>query len=141
MTEMIEKLNEDIKDAMKKGEKERLDAIRYLKSMLMENKTSKKPIAEMDVMIAHSKKLKDSLVNFPEGNELRIKTEKEIGFLSVYLPQQMGEDEVKKIIKDIVAKGANNMGMIMKELTPQIKGRFDGKLANDFVKLAIEGKL
>ena len=41
---IIEKLNGDIKDAMKKGEKERLDAVRYLKSMLLENKTSKKPM-------------------------------------------------------------------------------------------------
>jgi len=141
MTEMIEKLNGDIKDAMKKGEKERLDAIRYLKSMLLENKTSKKPMPEIDVIIAHSKKLKDSLASFPEGNEIRAKTEKEITFLAVYLPEQMGEDDVKKIIKEIMAKGANNVGMIMKELTPQIKGKFDGKLANDFVKLAIEGKL
>lgn len=141
MTEMIEKLNQDIKDAMKKGEKERLDAIRYLKSMLMENKTSKKPIAELDVIIAHCKKLKDSLATFPEGNELKAKTEKEISFLSIYLPQQMSEEEVKKVIKDIIARGANNMGMIMKDLSPQIKGRFDGKLANDFVKMAIEGKL
>lgn len=141
MTEMIEKLNVDIKDAMKTGQKEKLDAIRYLKSMLMENKTSKKPIAEIDVIIAHSKKLKDSLENFPAGSELRVKTEKELGFISIYLPQQMNEDEVKTIIRNIVANGANNMGMVMKELSPQIKGRFDGKMANDFVKLALEGKL
>lgn len=141
MTEMIEKLNVDIKDAMKTGQKEKLDAIRYLKSMLMENKTSKKPIAEIDVIIAHSKKLKDSLENFPAGSELRVKTEKELGFISIYLPQQMNEGEVKTIIRNIVANGANNMGMVMKELSPQIKGRFDGKMANDFVKLALEGKL
>ena len=141
MTEMIEKLNVDIKDAMKSGEKERLDAIRYLKSMLMENKTSKKPVPEMDVVIAHSKKLKDSLDTFPAGSDLRNKTEKELGFISVYLPQQMSDEEVRNLVKSIVAKGANNMGMVMKELSPQIKGRFDGKLANDYVKLALEGKL
>ena len=141
MTDMISKINDDIKDAMKKGEKERLDAVRYLKSMLLENKTSKKPIAEIDVAIAHCKKLKDSLASFPDGNELKNKTEREIQFLAVYLPSQMGEDEVKAIIKTIIQNGANNMGMIMKELTPQIKGHFDGKMANDFVKLGLEGKL
>ncbi len=136
---MIERLNTDIKEAMKAKEKERLEALRYLKSMLMENKTSKKPKDEMDVVISHVKKLRDSLENFPEGNPIREKTINEIDFLAVYMPSQLSEADVKSLIQEIMSKhDAPNMGAIMKELTPQIKGRFDGKLANQFVREALE---
>ena len=106
--------------------------------MLIENKTSKSPIAEADVAIRYVKKLKDSLVNFPEGNPIRAKTEKEIEILKSYVPKELSSDEVQGFIKEIIAKtpGAN-AGMIMKELTPKIKGQFDGKLANELVKAAL----
>ena len=135
---MFLKVTEDIKQAMLSKDKDRLDALRFLKSMLIENKTSKNPIAEIDVAVKYVKKLKDSLENFPEGNPIRAKTEKEIEILKAYLPQELTADEVKNIIKEIIAThpGAN-MGMVMKELTPKIKGQFDGKLANDFVKQAL----
>jgi uncharacterized protein YqeY len=135
---MFEKITEDIKQAMLRKDKDSLDALRYLKAMLIENKTSKAPIAEMDVLVRHVKKLKDSLESFPEGNAIRLKTVKEIEALQIYMPKQITEDEVKTIIKEIIAAhpGAN-MGMVMKELTPKIKGQFDGKLANDLVKAAL----
>ncbi len=135
---MLERLNADIKEAMKAKDKERLDAVRYLKSMLMENNTSKSPKPEMDVVIAHVKKLKDSIQAFPEGNPIREKTIKEVELLSVYMPEQMDEAQVKKLIQDIIkSHDAPNMGTVMKELTPQIKGKFDGKLANQFVREAL----
>lgn len=135
---MMEQITEDIKKAMFAREKERLDALRYLKAMLIENKTSKAPIAEMDVLIKHVKKLKDSLENFPEGNELRIKTEKEIAALQDYLPKQLGEDEVKGMIASIVSANPGiNAGLVMKELSPKIKGQFDSKRANELVKAAL----
>lgn len=135
---MMEKITEDIKQAMIAKDKDRLDALRYLKAMLIENKTSKAPIAEMDVLIKHVKKLKDSLENFPEGNELRLKTEKEIAALQEYLPKQLGEDEVKGMIKAIIsAQPGINAGLVMKELSPKIKGQFDSKRANELVKEAL----
>lgn len=128
-------INTDIKDAMIKKEKERLDALRYLKAMLIENKTSKTPIEEMDVLIKHVKKLKDSLVNFPEGNDVRTRTEKEISFLTVYMPKELTEEEVIAIIDSILqATPGANQGIVMKELTPKIKGQFDGKRASELVK-------
>lgn len=135
---MMEQITEDIKKAMIAKDKDRLDALRYLKAMLIENKTSKAPIGEMDVLIKHVKKLKDSLENFPEGNELRIKTEKEIAALSDYLPKQLSEDEVKAMISSIIAATPGiNAGLVMKELSPKIKGQFDSKRANELVKSAL----
>ena len=132
---MFEKVTEDIKKAMFAKDKERLDALRYYKSMLIENKTSKAPIAEMDVLIKHVKKLKDSLENFPPDNEIRKKTEREIIVLSEYMPKQLDEATVKGYIKDIIAGTPGiNAGLVMKELSPKIKGQFDSKLANELVK-------
>ena len=66
---MFEQVSSDIKDAMKAKDKPKLDALRMLKSRLIENKTAKKPKAELDVVIQYCKQLKDSLTEFPEGSE------------------------------------------------------------------------
>lgn len=135
---MFELITEDIKKAMIAKDKERLDALRYLKAMLIENKTSKAPIAEMDVLIKHVKKMKDSLESFPPENEIRKKTEREIAVLSEYMPKQLDETSVAKMIADIIsATPGINAGLVMKELNPKIKGQFDSKLANELVKKAL----
>lgn len=132
---MFEEINTEIKNAMLAKDKVKLDALRYFKAMLLENKTSKTPIPEMDVLIKHVKKLKDSLENFPAGNEIRTKTEQEIAVLSHYLPKQLSENEVITFIKNIIAANpAFNAGLVMKELSPKIKGQFDSKRANELVK-------
>ncbi len=136
---MFELISNAIKEAMKSKDKERLETLRYLKSMLIENKTSVKPKEEMDVVIAHVKKMKDSILNFPEGSELREKTMREVTILSEYLPAQLDEAAVVKMIKEIKSALSNpNMGMIMKELTPKIKGQFDGKRASQLVQEALK---
>ncbi|MBI2518765.1 MAG: GatB/YqeY domain-containing protein [Bdellovibrio sp.] len=132
---LSEKINEDLKNAMKQGDKERLNALRNLKARFIENKTAAKVLPEQDVLVSYYKKLKDSINNFPEGHALRLSTEKELKFLDPYMPAQMTEIEVRTIIQTIVGKLEKpNMGAVMKELSPQIKGLFDGKRANDLVK-------
>ena len=132
---LFEKITEDIKQAMIAKDKDRLDALRGLKALMIENKTSKAPVSEMDVVINCVKKLKGSLDAFPAGHEIRLKTEKEIDILSAYMPKQLSETEVREIIKNIIsANPGANQGIIMKELTPKIKGQFDGKAASELVK-------
>ncbi|MDO9183557.1 MAG: GatB/YqeY domain-containing protein [Bacteriovorax sp.] len=136
---MFDLITENIKKAMFAKDKEKLDALRYFKSMLIENKTSKSaPIAEMDVLIKHVKKLRDSLESFPPENEIRKKTEREIIILSEYMPQQLSQDVVVGYIQEIIAKTPGvNAGLVMKELSPKIKGQFDSKIANELVKAAL----
>lgn len=133
---MYDRVCEDLKDAMKKKEKDRLETLRMLKSKLLENKTAKNPIAdEQAVVIAYAKQLKDSQLMYPEGSEQRAKIDMELGLLSPYLPVQMSEGDVKKLALEIIQTNAGaNFGVVMKHLTPQIKGKFDGKLASDIVK-------
>ena len=136
--ELIDTISNDIKEAMKNKQKDRLNALRYVKKLLIENKTSKAPKAELDIVISHHKKLKESLSMFPEGSEQLENTKNEIEFLSVYLPEQMTEESVKTLIEKIKASQENpNMGSIMRELQPQIKGKFDGKLASQMVRAAV----
>lgn len=135
MGDLENKISEEIKLAMKAKDKVRLNALRYVKKLLIENKTSNKPQAEQDVVISYAKKVNDSLTMYPEGSEQRAEISQEIKVLSEFLPSQLTQDEVESIINEIFSKlEAPNMGAIMKELTPQIKGRFDGRLASDLVK-------
>ncbi|RLA62716.1 MAG: GatB/YqeY domain-containing protein [Epsilonproteobacteria bacterium] len=136
---MFNRINEDIKTAMKAKDKGRLDAIRYLKAMLIENKVSKSPKPELDVVVSYVKKLKDSIGLFPEGSDQRAKTELEITFLTPYMPEELKEEGVANLIKEIIQGLDNpNMGMVMKELSPKIKGRFDGKKASQMVIAALK---
>ena len=138
---LYQTIEDDIKTAMKAKDKVRLNALRFLKSRLIENKTSTKPQEEFDVLVSHYKKLKDGLESFPEGNEIRLSTEQELKVLENYLPKPLNEAEVKKIIQGICqANPGTQMGLVMKELTPQIKGRFDGKRASDLVKEILSAK-
>ena len=132
---MIERVNEDIKSAMKAKEKGRLDALRMLKSSLMENKTSKKPKDEADVCISHVKKLKDAMESFPKGSEEILKLQAEVDHLKDYVPSPLTKDDVTKLVEDFVKgnEGAN-FGAVMKFISPKIKGRFDGREASELVK-------
>lgn len=131
---MKDRLSKEIIDAMKAKDKTRLNVLRYLKKLIIENETSKKPIGEQDVIISHAKKMKDSVSMYPEGSDARKELENEIIILNEYLPEQLTEDDVVNIIKEIISKLDNpNMGGVMKDLAPQIKGKFDGKLATQLV--------
>lgn len=66
--------------------------------------------------------------------ELAEKEEREAELLDTYTPEAMPEDEVRAMVRDIVAGGASNMGAVMGQLMPRIRGRFDGGEANRIVR-------
>jgi uncharacterized protein YqeY len=134
---LMEKVNADIKEAMKAKEQFRLDALRMLKAEYIKNNTAAKPTDELSITVSHHKRLQDSLEMYQAGTEAHDKILKEMDVIKPYLPAAMSEADVVALINDIKAKGAKDMGAIMKELQPQIKGRFDGKKASDLVKAAV----
>jgi uncharacterized protein YqeY len=71
--------------------------------------------------------------------ELAAKEEQEAVFLQAYLPPQLGEDEVRALIRDAVAAGATDVGGVMKQVMPKAKGKFDGKELNRLVREALAG--
>ncbi len=132
-----EQITNDIKEAMKNKDQAKLNALSMLKAAFIHNNTSVKPLDDLSVAVAHVKKLTDSLEMFPAGSQQRQETEAEINALKGYLPAALSEAEVVQMIADIKAAGAKDMGSLMKELQPKIKGRFDGKRASDLVKAAL----
>lgn len=134
---LMDQVNNDIKEAMKAKQQEKLDALRMLKAEYIKNNTAAKPTDELSVTVSHNKRLQDSLEMYQAGTDAHSKILKEMEFIKAYLPQAMSEAEVVAMINDIKAKGAKDMGAIMKELQPQIKGRFDGKRASELVKAAV----
>lgn len=130
-----EQINNEIKTAMKAKDKIRLNVLRYIKKLFIENDTSKKPIAEMDIVIGHAKKIKDSLELYPKGSEQHQTVLAEIKVIEEFMPKQLSTDEVKEIIQNLIKEqDSPNFGSIMKELAPKIKGQFDGKQASSLVK-------
>lgn len=67
-------------------------------------------------------------------NDLADKEAAEAEIIKAYLPQQMSEDEARELIRAVISGGANNMGAVMKLVSPQTKGRFDGKRLSEIVK-------
>lgn len=130
-----DQVNSDIKEAMKAREKEKLEALRFLKSLFIKNNTSTKPGDDQSIVISHAKKLKDSLEHYPEGEEAHTKIVTEINYLTPYLPQPLTEEAVKELISKAIASMPNaQMGPIMGKISKDIKGKFDSKRATELIK-------
>lgn len=141
LKEMLEK---DLIEAMKAHEKERLTVIRAVKSAvkLEEIDHKKEPTDELviEIVSRQIKQRKESIVEFQKGDrqDLIEKTEAEIQILEKYLPEQLTEAEIQKIIEDAFAKvqpaAPSDMGKIMKEITPLIKGKADMREVSNLIK-------
>ena len=142
--ELKEKLDEDLKAAMKSADKVKLSCIRLLKTSIMNGEIKKnKTFADEDVIsVIQSaiKQRKDSFEQYTKGNrpELAALEADEIKVLERYLPAQMGEAEVKelvdKAIKETGASSAQDIGKVMGKLMPLVKGKADGGLVNRLVR-------
>lgn len=142
---LSETINADIKKAMLAREKEKLEALRAVKSAIMLEATkdgSGEVSEETAVAIVQKlvKQRKDASQIFKEqGREDLAKEEDfQIEVLSIYLPEQMGEDEVRKVVQDTIAQvgavGPQDMGKVMGPVMGKLKGKADGKLISALVK-------
>lgn len=141
---MFDELQKEMVKALKAGEKERLTVLRGLKADLMKEKIDKKKEINdelvIDVASRSIKSLNESIEEFKKGNrnDLAEKAEFEKGVLSEFLPEQLSEEEVDKIIDDAFKKinptSMKDMGSIMKEVSPKLKGRFDMSLVSSKIK-------
>lgn len=137
-----QKLQDDLKTAMKAGETDKRDVLRILTSAV-KNKEIEKRIELTDeqvleVIASEVKKRKDSVIQFTAGNRMDLveKENAEITILATYLPEQMGEEELKKIVSETVA-GITNVGEAMKAVMAKVKGKADGALVSKLVKDAL----
>lgn len=141
---MIEKLDKDMIEAMKNKEKERLMVIREIKAAMKQAHIDhKKEMNEellIEVVTRAIKTRKESIKEFEKGarQDLIDKTSAEIEILNVYLPEQLSEEEIKKIIEDTFEKvqptSQKDMGKIMGIITPMVKGKIDMGLVSSLIK-------
>lgn len=141
---LLDKMNKDLIDAMKNKNKDKLTTLRMVKgAMQLERINNKKEENEELLIETVSKQIKmrkESILEFEKANreDLIATTKKEIDILSEYLPKQLTEEEIDKIIDNIFDKvkptSAKEMGIVMKEVTPLLKGKADMKEVSNKIK-------
>jgi uncharacterized protein YqeY len=142
-----ETIDGDIKGAMKSGAKDKVSALRMLSAALKNKQIEKRaPLTDgevLDTVRSLIKQRKDSIEQFAKGGrqDLVDKEAAEVAILEVYLPQQMGREEIEKLVREVIgqtgAQGAKDMGKVMKALVPLLAGRADNKLVSELVKGAL----
>jgi uncharacterized protein YqeY len=139
-----ERLDEDLKAAMRERDSLRMNTIRGLKSAVKYREIElMKPLDEagiIGVIGTEVKRRRDSVEQYRAGKreDLATKEEAEIVLLQAYLPQQLGaaelEAKVVEVIARVGAQGPKDMGAVMKALLPEVQGRADGKVVSELVK-------
>ena len=140
------KINQDVKQAMLSREKEKLEALRAVKTALLNAKTEKGAQGditkenEIKILQRLVKQRKESAIIYKEQNrvELAEKEEREAKIIETYLPEQMTEEEltriIQKIINEIGAKSMADMGKVMGKASKELVGKAGGKVISDKVK-------
>ena len=151
MATLRERLDSDLKDAMRAKDELKLLTIRAIKSAVKykeveaANKVLDEP-AIIAVITTQVKQRRDSAAEFKKANRLDLadKEEKEIAILQLYLPTQLSAEqltaEIAKAITEAGARSMKDLGNVMKIVTPRLKGQAEGKAISDEVKLQL-GKL
>lgn len=141
---LLERLNNDMKQAMKNKEKDKLSVIRMVKASL-QNESIKlgrelSEDEELTVLSREVKQRKDSLHEFDKAGreDLVEKMRSELTHIELYMPKQLSEEELVEIVKETIsALGASSkadMGKVMSALMPKVKGKADGSLVNKLVQ-------
>ena len=144
MQTLKESLSEQIKVAMKAGEKEKLSFARNLHAAIRKKEIDDRIDLDNDgvIKIASTlvKQRQDSIEQFKLGKreDLVLKEQAELEFLQTFLPAQMNETELKQLVDWAVteskASSPKDIGQVMKLLLPKVQGRADGKWVNQMVR-------
>ena len=145
-----EQLFADLKTAMKEKDTLKKDTVQLIRSGILQfekdNKVELDDEGVMEIITKQLKSRRDSLPDFVKSGreDLIEKLNKEIEILLGYLPEQLSEDEIAKIVEEaIAATGAasvKEMGKVMGIVNPKVKGRADMKVVGALVKKLLTGK-
>jgi uncharacterized protein YqeY len=145
-----ERLRADLKTAMRERDDVRKTTIRGALAALTNARVAKNADLtddeELGVVSKEARQLKDAIVEFRRGNreDLVQASEAQIEILEQYLPQPLGEDEVRALVQEAIAEtGASSpkqMGQVMRVLMPQVRGRADGGMVSQMVRSILAGQ-
>lgn len=141
---ILERLNNDMKEAMKAKDSFSLSVIRMAKGAIqLEAINKNKELTDDDMVSVISKQIKmrkDSIIEFEKASreDLASQNRKEIELLNKYMPEQLSAEEINSIINDAFDKlnptSSKDMGLIMKEISPKLKGKADMSYVNGIIK-------
>jgi uncharacterized protein YqeY len=139
-----EKLMEDLKDSMKSKDVIKKNTITMVRAAIKQKEVDERielsDEAVLDIISKQLKEKRSAIEDFRRGNrqDLVELTEKEINILLQYLPKQLSEEELEKILIEIIqeinATSMKDIGKIMKVVMPKVKGRADGNMVNNIAK-------
>lgn len=140
---VMERLDQDMKQAMKDRAALKLSVIRMVKAALKNEEINKGRLLSDDevltILTRELKQRRESLHEFEKAGreELASKSREEIDVLSAYLPAQLSEDEIRDIVREGIAttnaSSKKEMGKVMGAIMPKVKGRADGNLVQKIV--------
>lgn len=144
-----DKINEDLKAAMKSGDKLRLETVRSIRALILEYEKSGAtgeitPEIELSMLTSAAKKRKDSIEQYTKAGRMDLaqKETDELNILNEYLPKQLTPDElfveIKKIAEEIGAKTKQDFSKLMPLAAKTFKGKADGKLIKEVVEKILE---
>jgi len=143
-----ERINNDLKEALKSKDNLRASCLRMLKTQLKNKSVEKmRSLTEeeiLQVIQSMVKKGKEAIEEFRKGGreDLAEKEEQEIKVYMEYLPQMASQEEIDKVVSDVIArigaKGAKDLGRVMKEAMALLSGRADGKTVSEVAKRLLQ---
>ena len=144
-----EKLNGDLRQAVKSGEKEKRSVIRLVLAAVQNAEIARRGALEdsdvLGIIAKEARQRQESIEAFKQGNrqDLVVQEEVEMAILQEYLPQQITREEImaeaRLVIDEVGAQGPGDKGKVMPKLIPQLKGKADGREINEVVtELLIE---
>jgi uncharacterized protein YqeY len=143
-----ERLEDDIRSAMRSRNQERLDALRFIKSQIqLTEKNQQKDLDEpgvIEVIAKQAKERRESIQMFQEGNRTDLVAKETVALAVVeeYLPPQMTREDLVKIVEEAIqqvgAISARDKGKLMGRLMPLVRGKADGAIVNAVVTELLE---
>jgi len=140
---LTEELQADMKTAMRDGDALRRDTLRMVIAAAQNAaKEKREPLSDEEALVIITKEVKkrrESIEAYRGAgrDDLADQEQAEIDILSPYLPEQLSEDEVRALVVEAIAAtdatSARDMGRVMGQLMPKVKGRADGKLVSSLV--------
>lgn len=150
MSDLKEKLKKITISSMKSRDKETLSFARNLQASIRKKEIDTKSNLDnngvIDICASLLKQRNESIKQFEKGNrqDLVDKEKKERDFLKTFLPKELSEEELVKIIDETLnelnVKDIKNMGSVMKTIMPKVKGKVDGKKLSEMVRKRLEKK-
>jgi len=140
MSELMERIRRDMNDARRKQDRLR---ILVLTTTLAELKYRQlevgRELADADVVEVVQRAIKKrreaaDQIRAAGREDMALKEEQEAQLLMAYMPEQLTEDAVRALVREAIAGGAKDVGGVMKQIQPKVKGRFDGRETNRIVR-------